>query len=165
MLSEERNRRRDLDIKHLLAGHILSEGSSFSLSAETAQGQEKIMMEIEETYWAAKLAHLFYPSTNRDFENLPGFLLSIKTGHNPEEPLKTPLFVEYGLAISYVKKLLKGSKRSGSRTNFIPLLSLAREDMAELYDEVALKPEEAFEIKSPQAIEPSIERIASIGIV
>jgi hypothetical protein len=36
--------------------------------------------------------------------------------------------------------------------------------MAELFDEVALKPEEALEIKSPQVIEPSIERIASFGI-
>jgi hypothetical protein len=77
MLSEERNRRRDLDIKHLLAGHILSEGSSFSLSAETSQGQEKITVEIEENYWPAKQAHLFYPRTNRDFEDLPGLLLSI----------------------------------------------------------------------------------------
>lgn len=164
MLSEERNRRRDLDIKHLFAGHVLSEGSSFSLSAETSQGPDKITMEIEQTDWPAKQAHLFYPNSNREFEDLPGYLLSIKTGNNPEEFLRIPLSSEYGLPVSYVERLRRDPKSSGLRTCFIPSSALTREHMVELFDEVVLQPEEAFVIEALQAIEPNIERIASFGV-
>jgi predicted ATPase len=167
MLSEERGRRRDprdLDIKHLFAGHTLCEGSSFSLSAETAQGTNKIAMKIEETDWPAKQDHPLYPSVNGDSEDLPGILLSIRLGNNPDEVLKIPLSSEYGLPITYVDRLRKDPKNLEYRTRFVPSSSLTRENMIELFDEVVLQPEEAFIIEALQAIEPNIERIAAFGV-
>jgi predicted ATPase len=164
MFSEERSRRRDLDIKHLFSGHTLRQGSSFTLSAETEQGTEQVAMEIEETDWPAKQAHLFYSNANRDFEDIPGFVLSIKSGSIQDEILKIPLTSEFGLPITYVERLRRDPKSLGYRTRFVPSSSLSRENMVELFDEVVLQPEEAFVIEALQAIEPSIERIASFGV-
>ena len=54
-------------------------------------------------------------------------------------------------------------KENPSKTQFIPTASLTSSEVVSLFNEVVLTPEEDWIVDALQTIEPSIERIASIG--
>jgi AAA15 family ATPase/GTPase len=163
ILNDERDRGRELDIRHLFYGHEIDVGSKFSIAAGNHDTREGIAVSVEHTEWTDKQASLFGTLQNRDFEDLQQVSLIIEWSGRESERLKLPLSSDNGLPFKLVDRIRKDSKNLGERTQFVTSSSLTKEKMIELFDQVVLTPEENLVTEALQTIEPSIERIASVG--
>jgi AAA15 family ATPase/GTPase len=163
ILSDEHDRGRELDIRHLFYGHEIDVGSKFSIAADNHDTREGIAVSVEHTEWTDKQASLFGTLRNQDFEDLQQVALIIEWSGQESERLKLPLSSDNGLPFRLVDRIRKDSKNLGERTQFVTSSSLTKEKMIELFDQVVLTPEENLVTEALQTIEPSIERIASVG--
>lgn len=80
-----------------------------------------------------------------------------------KESATLPLSANKGLPIDYIRRFRRETKKPEVRTQFVTSSSLTTEKMIDLFDQVVLKPEEELITDALQTIEPSIERIASLG--
>jgi predicted ATPase len=151
ILSDERGGDRELDVRHLFYGHEIDEGSKFSISGNNHNDGEGITVSVEHTGQLGL------------FEELREFVLVIEWLGQENEIIKLPLSSKEGLPLDYVRRVRKDSKNLGARTQFVTSSSLTKGKMIELFDQVVLTPEENLVTEALQTIEPSIERIASVG--
>jgi AAA15 family ATPase/GTPase len=165
ILSDDRDWKwdRGLDIRHLFYGHEIDVGSRFSITAGNLKNEEKIVVSVEQTDWTDKQDSQFRTFRRRDFEDLQQTSLTIEWSGQESEKIELPLSSANGLPFKYFDHVRKDSKNSGSRTQFVTSSSLTKKNMIELFDRVVLTPEENLVTEALQTIEPSIERIASVG--
>jgi AAA15 family ATPase/GTPase len=153
ILSNERSGGRELDIRHLFYGHEIDVGSKFSIFDGNHNDGEGLGLTVSVEH-TGQLGL---------FEDLREFVLVIEWLGQENENLKLPLSSREGLPIDYVRRVRRDSKKPTERTQFVTSSSLTTEKMIELFDQVVLTPEENLVTEALQAIEPSIERIASVG--
>ena len=162
ILSDERNSRPELDVRHLFYSHEINIGSRFSIFADDHNNGERITISAENIEWTDKQASRFR-MPDRGFEDLQQAALIIEWSGQEGERITLPLSSANGLPSNYLDRLRKDSKNLGARTQFVTSSSLTKENMIELFDQVVLTPEENLVTEALQTIEPSIERIASVG--
>lgn len=158
ILNDERNDRQELDIRHLFYGHEIDEGSRFSITGTSDIGAsnnrgEGIVVSVEHT------------GQLNLFEDLRELVLVVEWLGDEGESIKLPLSLKEGLPLDYVRRIRRDLRNSTerTRTQFVTSSSLTVERMIELFDQVVLTPEENLVIQALQTIEPTIERIASVG--
>lgn len=150
IVNDERGN-RELDIRHLFYGHEVDVGSRFSILGGNHNNGEGIAVSVEHT------------GQLNLFEDLQEFVLVIEWLGQENENIKLPLSSKEGLPLDYARRVRRDFKGSTARTQFVTSSSLTTEKMVELFDRVVLTPEEDLVTKALQTIEPSIERIASVG--
>jgi AAA15 family ATPase/GTPase len=150
ILSDERNV-RELDVRHLFYGHEIDVGSRFSIFGSNHNNEEGITISVE---------HTGQPS----LEDLRDFVLVFEWLGQENENVKLPLSSKEGLLVDNVKRVRRDFKNPIVKTQFVTSSSLTTEKMIELFDQVVLTPEESLITEALQTIDPSIERIASVGI-
>ena len=152
ILGDEGSLSRELDIRHLFYGHEINEGSRFSIVAGDQDNEEEIAVRVESTG---------QPSL---FEDLPEVELSVKRlAQKHANYTNLPLSSNKGLSLDYVRRFPRDSTNPAARTQFVTSSSLTTEKTIELFEQIVLTPEEDFVTEALQTIEPSIERIATIG--
>jgi hypothetical protein len=153
ILSDERDQDRKLDVRHLFYGHEINAGSRFSIFGDKHKNDDRITVSVE------NIGQLSL------FKDLRGedFILVIEWLGQENEIIEIPLSSKEGLPLDYVRRVRRDFKNSGSRTQFVTSSSLTSEKMIELFDQVVLTPEENLVTEALQTIEPSIDRIASVG--
>ncbi|MCT7953438.1 AAA family ATPase [Ancylothrix sp. C2] len=151
ILSDERGIGRELDVRHLFYGHEIDEGSKFSILGNNHNGGEGITVSVKHSEQLSL------------FEDLREFVLVIEWLGQESKRLQLPLSSKEGLPLDYVRRVRRDLKNLGSRTQFVTSSSLTSEKMIELFDQVVLTPEEYLVTEALQTIEPSIDRIASVG--
>ena len=151
VVNEQAQSSRELDVRHLFYGHEIDIGSKFSISGRNQNGEEGITITVEQT----EQLNLF--------EESPSLLLSIQCLGLENNHLQLPLSSQEGLSLNYLKPVRRDAKNSAVKTQFVVSSSLTSEKMIELFDQVVLTPDEPVVIQALQIIEPSIERIATVG--
>lgn len=151
ILNDERSGSREPDIRHLFYGHEIDEGSKFSIFGNNQNDVEGITVSVEHT------------GQLNLFDDLREFVLVIEWLGIENESIKLPLSSREGLPLDYVRRVRRDFKNLGSKTQFVTSSSLTSEKMIELFDQVVLTPEEDLVTEALQTIEPSIDRIASVG--
>lgn len=149
--TEERSRVSELDIRHLFYSHKIDVGSKFLVFGDNQNNQEKITVSVEQT------------SQLSLFEDLRELVLIIEWLGQDKENIELPLSSNDCLSLENIRRVRKDFKNPGARTEFVTSSSLTTEKMIELFDQVVLTPEEDLVTEALQTIEPSIERIASVG--
>ncbi|MEM9006491.1 MAG: AAA family ATPase [Cyanobacteria bacterium P01_F01_bin.86] len=150
-VNDELGNGRELDVRHLFYGHEIDIGSRFSILDGTHNGKEGITVSIEHT------------GQLNLFEDLKELVLAIEWLGQEKGDIKLPLSPQEGLPLDYIKRIRRDFKNAGVKTQFVTSSSLTTQQMTELFDQVVLTPEEELVTESLQTIEPSIDRIASIG--
>lgn len=98
------------------------------------------------------------------FEDLPDVELVIKRlAQRHIHYTNLPLSSNKGLSLDYVRRFPRDSKNPAARTQFVTFSSLTTAKTIELFEQIVLTPEEDFVTEALQTIEPSIERIATVG--
>lgn len=151
ILSDERGGGRELDIRHLFYSHEIDVGSKFSIFSGNIKDEERITVSVE------------HSGQLNLFEDLRELILVIEWLGQENDNVKLPLSSKEGLLLDYLRRIRKDLKNSPTRTQFLTSSFLTTEKMIELFDQVVLTPEENLVTEALQTIEPSIERIASVG--
>ncbi len=151
ILNDESPGGSELDIRHLFYGHEINLSSNFSILSDNYNNKEGITVSVEHTNPVSL------------FENLREFVLVIRWLGQENENVKLPLSSKEGLPLDYVRRVRRDFKNSAAKTQFVTSSSLTTEKMIELFDRVVLTPEEYLVTEALQIIEPSLERIASVG--
>ena len=151
LLNEERKESYELVLRHLFYGHETKIGSQFSICGTNDGESECLAISIEET-----------PQRNL-FEDLREFVLRIDWLGKEKESATLPLSANTDLPINYLRRFHRELKNPEVRTQFVTSASLTTKTMIDLFDRVVLQPEEELITKALQTIEPTIERLASVG--
>ncbi|MBO3462982.1 AAA family ATPase [Aetokthonos hydrillicola Thurmond2011] len=154
ILNDERADYRELDVRHLFYAHEINVGSKFSILGDTYNDTEQMVVSVEQ-------------KRRRDssFEDLRELVLVIEWSGQKNEPFELRLSPNEGLRLPLdsIRRFSRDFKNSVARTQFVTSSSLTTEKMIELFDQVVLTPEEDLVTEALQTIEPSLERIASVG--
>jgi AAA15 family ATPase/GTPase len=141
---------RELDIRHLFYGHEINENSKFSIVAGN-DDEQRIIVSVQ------------HPEQLSLFEDLRDFILVIEWLGQANETVKLPLSSQEGLSLDSIRRIRRDLKNPSARTQFVTSSSLTTEKTIELFEQIVLTPEEDFVTEALQTIEPTIERIATIG--
>ncbi|WP_017304366.1 AAA family ATPase [Spirulina subsalsa] len=158
ILSDEKGRGRELDIRHLFYGHQIEQGSRFSIFGSNHNEPEGVTVFVEDPGVVQLTLFDEFP-----FKELQQFLLGIQLLGENNESVTLPLSPQKGLPLDYTRRITRDWKNGGLKTQFVTSSSLTSEKMIELFDQVVLTPEESHVIEALQTIEPTIDRIASVG--
>lgn len=158
MLSDEQGSGRELDIRHLFYGHRIDAGRRLSILGIDSNNENEGINKNEGIVVSVK-----HEEQLRLFEELRELVLVIEWLGQEDESIHIPLSSKEGLSLNHVRRIRRDLKNSDSRTQFVTSSSLTSEKMIELFDQVVLTPEEALVTEALQTIEPSIDRIASVG--
>lgn len=156
ILSDERGS-DELDIRHLFYGREIDQDSRFSIFGNNHNDEERITVCIER-----KEEQKEFQQQNL-FQDIRELVLVIEWLGQNGESLKFPLSSQEGLLSDYLKRIRRDLKDSTSKTQFVTSSSLTNRKMIELFNEVVLTPQENLVTAALQTIEPSIDRIASLG--
>jgi len=170
---------RALDVRHLFYGHEIEEDSKFSILGINDHIPQELIVAIRldssspdygsdtndevETRLSTEI------SVDELSDNLTRLDFTAKwTRGNEQENWQQLLSPNGCLLDDYVRRSRIFSKRRANKiptlkTQFIRSSSLTIEMMTELFEQVVLTPEEKLVYEALQAIEPRIERIASVS--
>lgn len=153
----ERQVRPEADVCHLFRGHVIEPGSTFNLdgSSETA--------EIGMTADIAFRPHEGSLFDDGSLENEGDLALMLHTKGVPEEPQGLRLSRRGGIPWEVFRKYQSQPDNAGSDTHFIATASMSGEEAVSLFEKIVLTREEDLLVEALQTIEPTIERIASVG--
>jgi energy-coupling factor transporter ATP-binding protein EcfA2 len=164
---------RQLDVSRLVHGYRLEEGSGFYLAGDSPGGRQE-------------LAAVFIPRELGAWKNFDEEEENDnRTGENAAPELLPPLSLqlEWSIASSAVRRVLLPITRRGGLSDrivvvppraadaanahrpvaFIATEGLSRDTIVSIFDSIVLTPDEAIVLQALHAIEPSIERIATVG--
>lgn len=158
-VEDERTRYPEGDVSHIFHGHTIERDSRVEVSALSSSGGEAVTIavvprETEET------------SSFEDQGSLPlGDELNLQIQWKNGRPVSTielPLSPRGGISNRNVMRRLVDVTDAPS-IQFISTAALSIDEVLCLFDAVVLTPEEELLVQALKTIEPSIERIASIG--
>ncbi|MBO1349450.1 MAG: AAA family ATPase [Hormoscilla sp. GUM202] len=147
---------REYDIRHLFHRQDIEPGSKFSILGVHSNHQEKLVASIH----SREQSEQVNMDDDRDLGELN--LVVNWTGQKVEEDIKLPLSPGAGISANYIQRRRQIARESV--TQFLTPFSLEVGDIIAMFDRVVLTPKEAIAIQALQAIEPTIERIASVSI-
>jgi hypothetical protein len=173
---DERKRERELDIRHLFYGHDIEPGREFSVLGIRENSEEKLVVtvgirQIRPPYdslsdASEQLRILEKEGFDDISENFKVLDFAMRWLHGSEqESWDRPLSSNGGLSDEYIRRLTRIGvpKKIETKTQFVTSSALTSEKMIELFDQIVLTPEENLVQEALQAIEPKIERIASVS--
>jgi hypothetical protein len=149
----------------LFRGHEIEVGSHFRLAADTDLGRMSMDARIEEYRQAQQQLFDAEPQPVESSEDfLPPLLLSLQWSHGSVKDLNLPINQKGGISSDAIRRnarrLVSGE---GFAMRFITASSLTADAVTNMFDEIALTDDEDLVTEAMRIIEPSIERIASLG--
>ncbi len=138
----------ELNICHLFRGHQLKNSSQFLISGWNGKDLENLLINIQSSKPGTGLLQTRW-ECNQSFSE-KHIKLSLDLGVNIDDLTNHPIFYD-----NPMDELMK--------TFFVVSSSLTAEKMIELFEDIVLTPEEKFLYEALKTIEPTIDRIASIG--
>lgn len=150
-VTEERVRKRELDVRHLFYGHEINVGSKISIFAKNDSESESLVVSVEPS-----------PQLNL-FEDWQEIVLHIDWLAKEKDSVTLPLSSNSGIPVDYLRRFRRDPKNQIVKTQFVTVSSLTADAMIELFDRVVLQPEEVLITEALKTIEPSIDRIASFS--
>jgi AAA15 family ATPase/GTPase len=140
----------ELDIRHLFYGHEIKFGSHFSIQSSPG-GIVNVNIGGSQEIGLFKIDWSGYEGENE----------SLSRAHPTAKTIQ--LSPKDGLPLFEFKNPHRESNNSKTRNQFVPSSSFGNQQMIEMFEKVVLTPEEELLVQALQNIDPSIERIASIG--
>ncbi|MEZ6090388.1 MAG: AAA family ATPase [Pirellulaceae bacterium] len=158
-VEDETRRYSEGDVSHLFFGHGFQVGSTIAVSAETDAASEAVVVEIIPQN--EEQGSLFSEQGSVRLTEDLSLRVSWQNGR-PHSIVEIPLSPRGGLNSRNLSRRPNEAIESPP-VQFISTSALSITDVLTLFDEVVLSPEEELLVEALQTIEPSIDRIASIG--
>ncbi|QTA87478.1 AAA family ATPase [Desulfonema magnum] len=143
----------EMDICRLFYGYEMQQDSQFSISGKRMTSADTVQAEIQESESES------LPDDSYEF--LSPYILKLTWNHETE-PLNLKLRLSHQGGLSY-KILRTYPPRQAGKSLFVSTLSLSADEIVPLFEDIVLTPDEQLVIESIRHIEPTIERIASLG--
>lgn len=159
LFEDESRRYSEADISHLFYGHTFKIGSRIEVTSTFDSKRTHVHVEVVELN--SENMELF-PDQSAPLEREPIGLKFEWGNSNPKVRMQLPLSTKGGLSNRHVRNSLLESIDMKS-VQFISTAALTSEEVLSLFDGVVLTPEEDLLVEALRTIEPTIERIASIG--
>lgn len=159
----------EVDIRRLFHGHVIPLGASFSISAGTSSGGERMTASVGTRQRQLRLPMSPHPPSeeSESAEDLPsGLSLSLTWSRGMAEEPSLEEIIEInrrgGFSFDSIRR-----RRPVPRSEQLPIVkfvtaaSLATVEAAMIFDQIVLTPKEELVVEALKFIEPGIERIAS----
>ncbi|MEH1950471.1 MAG: AAA family ATPase [Nostoc sp.] len=167
--NDNQRRNRELDICHLFYGHEIQPDSKLCISGINGNTQETITVNIGARYFhldddLGKELNGESTSFHESSIQIKGLNLGINWTRGEETEILTfPLSNNSGLDLNYVQRFRRDGKNPLPNTQFVTSSSLGTEKMIELFDQIALTPEEKLVEQALHGIDSKIQRIAPVS--
>lgn len=154
----ERRSRTEVELCHLFHGHTIEGGSEFRLRGLNDSTGGSLTATIQKTPLDEDSQSALFDE-EEDFAGPFGLLLKGEGFVRVDETL--PLSRRGGLSFDILRRLRSVQDDETPTIRFISTASMSPNEIASLYDDVVLTPEEDLVIQALKTIEPTIERIAT----
>lgn len=160
--------RSEVSVSHLFHGHSIGPGATFSIKSETApRGFITCTIERSSEQSQSEQAELLIPpSFDRSIDALdevPPLTIRIAT-EEPRESFQIPLTPRGGVTRSERRRFFSpAAVPAPVPVRFLSSDDPGRASIARLWDSVVLTPDEGRVVQALQIIEPTLERIATVG--
>jgi predicted ATPase len=160
----------EVEVAHIVHGHEIQLGSSFSVSGTYNDHERRVTATFVARPPKKRKPEVIVSDSARE-PSLPAIALDLKWSEGQSvSKVQMQLTRNWGLSAEALNNSV-GPRRFVPRrvsgeiapTLFITTEGLTREAVVELFDETVLTPEEAVVLEALHTIEPSIERIATVG--
>ncbi len=152
----------ELDIKHLFYGHEIDSKSVFCISDQNNKALTVSIRESNE--FTLKKGNNEFTLEKGNFELIEPLVICVEWAEKESEKFISPLSSRDGLPTRYIRsRIISPHKVLKVEAQYVSSNSLNTEEMIDLFDRFVLTPEEELVIEALKAIEPKIERIASVG--
>ncbi|MDP1560170.1 MAG: AAA family ATPase [Pirellulaceae bacterium] len=149
------------DVSRIFYGHRIDYDSHIEISARTSSNEESVGISVFRR--TTDQMALFEDTTRPPLEPEEEMNLQIQwCNGRPKSVVEIPLSPRGGISSRNIMRR-QGDVSDLPAIRFISTAALSIEEVLALFDEVVLTPEESFLVDALKTIEPSIERIASIG--
>lgn len=167
----ETTREVEIDIAHVMHGHMLAEGTGFQIIGDGPSGMRELAVALVTREPGVKdidgddeSGDLVVPSESGMVS--PMSLRLGWSGPSPVKELELPL-TRWGRLRDRIYRTqymshVPGSEERGS-VAFITPEGMNRERVTSMFESIVLTPNEATVLQALRTIEPTIERIASVG--
>jgi hypothetical protein len=166
LVESERRLQPEADICRLFHDYELEVGSLFTIIGTNNSSEKKLSATISETppqsTSSGTLRQTSLFGDEPEYMKPYWLVLRWDGADNIEEAL--PISPRGGLPMTEVMRRPGRQNGGGKNIRFIPTASLAVDEVVALFEESVLTPEEDLVIEALRTIEPTIERIASVGI-
>ncbi|MEZ5941543.1 MAG: ATP/GTP-binding protein [Planctomycetaceae bacterium] len=158
-VEDERSRYTEGDVSHIFFGHAIDLDSSVEISATSSYGSEVVSISVIPREPEQKT--LFDEQGSLSVGDELSLQIQWRNG-SPKSEIEIPLSPRGGISSRNVMRR-QGDPAESPSIQFISTAALSVDEVLGLFDEVVLTPEEGLLVEALKTIEPSIERIASIG--
>jgi len=154
---------REVDIRHLFAGHVIEPGSAFVLKGFNESERVELHATIEESEEdASETTEPTFFEEDSDEDILGPMALTLRWEGEKERKLQLPISRRGGVNIDKFRRFPTKGRRD-HRVQFITTASLGVHQITSLFEEIVLTSEEEMAINALRTIAPNIERIATTG--
>lgn len=157
----------EVDVAHFFFGHEAKPGCEFSVNANAANGANSLVISVIEMDRQLKLFEDDVGTVGGDEGvDLTGNNLAMQFSwpNSGVEPLQLKLTSRGGLTTDSLRRYPRYRAEEVRPVRFISTAGLAVEDVVARFEEVVLTREEESVIDALRMIEPSVDRLATVGV-
>jgi hypothetical protein len=161
-----------IDVAHLVHGHKLAEGRGFQIAGDGTTGRQELAVSFVTRDLKQKDIEDIGEDGDSSIASAPGMAAPMSLqldwrGDSPQHELRLPItrlgrLRDRVYRTHYLSRGSPGSEMQGTVV-FITTGGQTQESIISMFESVVLTPDEATLLQALHAIEPGIERIASIG--
>lgn len=155
---DDGRRYTESDVSHIFFGHGFQLGATIRMSADGPSGTQEVTIDVVSREDEQKT--LFDEQGSLTLDDELNLRIRWQNGH--ESVVELPLSPRGGISSRNVMRR-QGEASEMPPVYFISTAALSSDEVLSLFDAVVLTPEEDLLVEALRTIEPSIERIASVG--
>ncbi|MFC1642778.1 ATP/GTP-binding protein [Myxococcota bacterium] len=159
---------REVEVAHIVHGHQMDAEASFSVAGTNDGDERNVKATFRErmarlTRKTTRQVELFETDSDDERELAPLELLIEWQSGEQHRSLEWPLTRRGGLLRDLLSTEVRRATAELSPVHFITTEGLTRDKVVALFDETVLTPDESTVLQALRTIDPSIERVASVG--
>jgi len=157
----------EVDICHLFHGHEMDVGNQFKIEARTDITSESLTASVIDSS-RQQQRQLFNGGSDSesgtgDIADEPDWAVELDWSATPEKAAWLALSIRGGISSDAVRRQPRGRSNGPIPVRFISTAGLTADDVVEMFEEIVLTREEELVTEALQAIDPTIERLATIS--
>jgi hypothetical protein len=157
----------EIDISHLFTGHDLQLGTAFRIVAENQTPRREVTFTIAESTQKERAARVPTPG-EQEAGSGPRLVLLVKSFPAFEPPREVPLSRKGGITLETIdyasaRRVARRGRNDSSAVRYVSTESLSGEQLVNLWDKIALTPQEELVLEALRFLDPKIQRIAAVG--
>ena len=155
----------DHDLSHLFYGHEVAPGQEFTIATDENCALGGVTVRVQEINGLehSRQSSLPFESGSDDALDAPAWTLTVDWTHHDFPTFELPINSFGGVSFDSLRRFPRRRFETAIPVRHISTSGLSIETVVQMFEDLVLKPEEGLAVDALRTIEPTIERVATVG--